>query len=217
MTAKQAAEYRSMSKEFVAESGDGTEIVAWSTGAKNVILDRMTTGLGVLGLGEVSVKESGKLARLELDLEARARPTLVVAHYQESLDAATKVARSLGANAEPVHGGRSRGANADAIRRFKAGKLDVLCGSLEMVAEGLTLTAADMVIRLETSYKPSRNVQAIRRIHRLGQDRPCTALDYVAVTPRGGRTLDGKKRELLDRKTDIQMRTLTAAQFRMLL
>jgi DNA repair protein RAD16 len=93
------------------------------------------------------------------------------------------------------------------VERFKAGKLDVLVGSLETIAEGLTLTAADMVIFLETSFKPSRNQQALRRIHRIGQERPCSALDYI--TPG---TVDEGKRELLKAKTDHQIRTLSVAQ-----
>jgi hypothetical protein len=92
-----------------------------------------------------------------------------------------------------------------------------LCGSLETIAEGLTLTAADFGIFVEQSYKPSRNEQAIRRIHRMGQTRPTTWLDYVSVSPRGGKTLDTNKRELLATKTDQQMRTLTAARFASLL
>jgi SNF2 family DNA or RNA helicase len=89
------------------------------------------------------------------------------------------------------------------VTDFQAGKLDVLVGSLETISEGLTLTAADLVIYVEHSWKPSRNEQALRRIHRLGQTRPVTALDYV--TPG---TVDEGKRELLATKTDRQMRTL---------
>lgn len=215
MTARQAAEYRSMRTEFIAEV-DGAEIVAWSTAAKNVILDRMTTGLGVAG-PLLSPAESGKFKRLEFDLASRARPTLVVAHYRDSVEVAAQVARKVGARTAVVHGGTSTRERGERVRQFQRGEVDVLCGSLETISEGLNLTAADMVIFVERSYKPSRNEQAERRIHRLGQTRPCTILDYVAVTPRGGRTLDGAKRELLARKTDQQMRTLTAAQFAQLL
>jgi SNF2 family DNA or RNA helicase len=123
------------------------------------------------------------------------------------VEAARDVALGLGWSAEVIHGGTSRAERGRIIEQFKAGKLDVLCGSLETIAEGLTLTAADMVIFLETSFKPSRNQQAMRRIHRLGQEYPCTALDYI--TPD---TVDEGKRELLKAKTDQQIRVLTAAQ-----
>lgn len=217
MTPRQYTEYRSMRDEFVAESANGTEVVAWSSGAKNVLLDRMTTGLGVLDGGLPSSAESGKLKRLEFDLSSRSRPTLVVAHYRATVEASAQVARSFGLRVETIHGGTSKTERLARVRAFQSGALDCLCGSLETIAEGLTLTAADMTIFVEKSYKPSRNEQAIRRIHRLGQQRPCTVLDYVAVTPRGGKTLDVTKRELLTKKTDVQMRVLTAAQFATLL
>jgi len=80
------------------------------------------------------------------------------------------------------------------------------------VAEGLTLTAADMAIFVEVSYKPSRNEQAKYRIHRLGQTRPVTIKEYMTVG-----TVDERKRKLLAEKTDQQLRVLSAAQFKELI
>jgi SNF2 family DNA or RNA helicase len=207
MTAPQARMYRELKKDFVTELGDGRLKVAWNSGAKNVLLDKVSTGASILDPSEDPLKGSGKLQRLAYDLDQRTRPTLVVAHFQASVEAARDVALGLGWSAEVIHGGTSRSERGRIIEQFKAGKLDVLCGSLETIAEGLTLTAADMVIFLETSFKPSRNQQAMRRIHRLGQEYPCTALDYI--TPD---TVDEGKRELLKAKTDQQIRVLTAAQ-----
>lgn len=211
MTAKQTAEYRRMAKNYMIMV-DEQERVAWSAGSRQVMLDLITTGLGLLSESPTSV-ESGKFKRLELDLSSRSRPTLVVAHYQSSVETAAQVARTTGATAAVIHGGTSKAERLKRVRAFQTGQLDVLCGSLETISEGLTLTAADMVIFVEKSFKPSRNEQALRRIHRIGQTRPCTALDYVSVTPKGGRTVDGNKRELLARKNDLQMRTMTAAMF----
>jgi SNF2 family DNA or RNA helicase len=100
----------------------------------------------------------------------------------------------------------------DAVQGFKDGKLDVLVGSLETIAEGLQLTVADTAIFVETSYKPYRNEQAKNRVHRLGQTRPVTILDYV--TPN---TVDEKKRALLREKTEDQIRYLSAGEFKRLL
>lgn len=216
MTPVQWREYKAMRDEYVASMVDGSEIVAWSAAAKNVMLDRLTTGLGVV-TNEWTTAESGKLKRLEYDLTARARPTLVVAHYRASVEAAAAVAQSVGAVTRVIHGGTTTKQRQEVVRAFQAGKVDVLCGSLETVAEGLNLVAADLGISLEASYKPSRNEQAINRIRRMGQVRPTTWLDYVSVSPTGRKTLDVNKRELLARKTDLQMRVLTAAQFASLL
>lgn len=199
--------YREVRDEFLTELGDGRLKVAWNSGAKNVHLLKISTGACVLDPSEDPLKGSGKLQRLQYDLSDRTRPTLVVAHFQASVDAARDVARGLGMSAESIHGGTTRPERIRYVEQFKAGKLDVLAGSLETIAEGLTLTAADMVIFLEVSFKPSRNQQALRRIHRIGQDRPCVALDYI--TPD---TVDEGKRELLATKTDQQIRVLTAGQ-----
>lgn len=207
MTTEQARMYRQLKDEKLAELEDGSLKVAWNSGALHVMLDKLATGAEVLHPGEKSA--SGKLQRLAYDLAGRSRPTLVVAHFQAAVEAAAAVARGVGASAEFIHGGTSRGDRARIVEQFKAGKLDVLVGSLETISEGLTLTAADMIIFLETSFKPSRNQQAMRRIHRIGQDRPCTALDYI--TPG---TVDENKRALLAEKSDHQIRTLSTAQMR---
>ena len=211
MGPKQRAAYRELKKHLVTTI-NGSEVVAWSRSAAHVLLDQLTTGIGLVADGEVFNKrgevtpDNAKLVRLKTDLESRSRPTLVVAHYQPTVEAAVRVARSVGAQAELVYGPTSRADRLRHVRAFQAGKLDVLVGSLETIAEGLTLVAADQVIFVEKSWKPSRNDQALRRIHRIGQQRPVTALDYV--TPQ---SVDAGKRELLKLKTDHQMKMLTAA------
>lgn len=201
--------YRELKKDFVTNM-DGEEVVAWSQGAVNVMLDKITTSPWLLNPeGE---PRGGKLEQLRFDLESRTRPTLVFAHYRSTVDACVAVANSTGRSAASVHGGTSDKDRAAAISAFKAGRLDVLVGSLETLAEGLTLTVADTAIFVEKSYKPSRNEQAVYRIYRMGQERAVTVLDYVCPS-----TVDSKKRDLLATKNDRQMRTLTAAQFAALL
>lgn len=208
MDAEQKRMYRELKKEWVTETDAGEEIVTWTLGSRNVLMDRIcTSGWFATQKGE---PRGGKLERLRYDLENRSQPTLVLAHYQDTVEACARVAESVGARAGFVHGlSKDRGAT---VKAFKDGKLDVLVGSLETVSEGLTLTRADMAIFVEKSYKPSRNEQAMRRIHRIGQTRPVTVLDYV--TPA---SLDSNKRVMLATKTDQQMRAMTAAQFTSLL
>lgn len=201
MTPKQAAAYAAMKKECLATTLDGRMAVAWSKSSSHVKLDRIATGLGTL---TGSPQESGKMERLRYDLANRAHPTLVVAHYRDTVAAAAAVAGEVGARTAVIDGGTSKENRLRHVQDFQAGTLDVLVGSLETISEGLTLTAADMVIFVEQSWKPSRNQQALRRVHRLGQTRPVTAVDYL--TPG---TVDEGKRVLLDIKEDRQLRTLT--------
>lgn len=201
MTKRQATEYRRMRKDCLATNLVGETLVAWSKSAAHVKLDRMATGLGPFTGG---TEESGKLEQLAFDLSERSRPTLVVAHYQDTVSACAEVARKLGKKVAQIDGRTSKADRRTFVEGFQAGKLDVLVGSLETVSEGLTLTAADMVIFVEHSWKPSRNQQALRRVHRLGQTRPVLAYDYV--TPK---SVDEGKRQLLATKLDRAMRTLT--------
>lgn len=197
--------YRELKKDFSTHIEDA-EILAWSQGAKNVMMDKLTTSPWLLH--KEGEPRGGKFEQLRGDLQGRTQPTLVLAHYRDSVEACGRVAESTGARTGYVHGGTSDKQNAKSVRDFKAGALDVLVGSLETLAEGLTLTVADTAIFVERSYKPSRNTQATYRIHRLGQDKACTIRRYI--TPN---SIDSGKEELLLTKTDRQMRTLTAAEF----
>lgn len=209
MDAAQGKIYRDMKKHYMAEVED-KEVLSWTDGARHVALDKIATSPWLLN--PVGEPKGGKLERLRYDLSNRSRPTLVLAHYRDVVDACVTVARSVGATAGAVRGGMTKTQQGNNIQSFKDGKLDVLVGSLETVAEGLQLTVADMAIFVETSYKPYRNEQARNRVHRLGQTRPVTILDYV--TPG---TVDDRKRALLREKTEDQIRYMSAGEFKRLL
>lgn len=209
MSTAQRKVYNDLKKHFMAEVGD-EEVLAWSQGALNVMLDKATVSPWLLA--PKGPPKGGKFDMLEFDLSNRSRPTVVFAHYRDVVEACAEVARRTGARAAAVHGGVSKKAAGDRVRAFKAGELDVLVGSLETMSEGLTLTSADMVIHVERSFKPSRNQQAVRRVHRMGQERPVNSRTYIT-----SKTVDDRKTDLLATKTDRQMRFLSAAQFKALL
>lgn len=197
--------YLGLKQEFYAQY-EGQEIVAWNQGSKNVQLHKLTTSPWLLTMRGNA--RGGKLEQLRYDLENRTRPTLVFAHYKDSVEACALVAKSLGLGVGTVHGGIPSGERKAAIASFKSGDLPVLVGSLETMAEGHTLVEADMAIFVEDSFKSYRNEQAIFRVHRMGQERPVTIRRY-----RTPNSVDMKKQRLLATKTDRQMRALTAAEF----
>lgn len=198
--------YTELRQDFATRLA-GESRLAWSQGALNVMLDKITTSPWLLH--KTGEPRGGKFDTLESDLIAReGQPTLVLAHYRDTVEACVRIAERLGLSAAPVHGGTSDEQDTRSITQFKAGKLNVLVGSLETLAEGLTLTIANEAIFVERSFKPSRNEQATYRIYRMGQDQACTIRRYI--TPR---SVDWKKEKMLKTKNDHQMRTLTAADF----
>lgn len=213
LTARQWKSYKEMRDRQMTQLRDEEEenLIAWWKSSRWAYLDRIQTGLG-LADGRVDLRESAKLDRLAFDLERRTRPTLVMAHFRNSVEAAHEVAIKLGLRSMYVHGGTPAEDRMKAVQGFQGGELDVLVGSIDTLAEGLTLTAADMVIFVEKSWRPFKNQQALKRIHRMGQTRPCYVLDYVATAPNGDAILDGHKREVVAEKTDEQVRTLSAAR-----
>lgn len=210
-TGTQKRLYNELRKDLMTTTDSGEELVAWTNGSKQVMLDKITTSEWMVD-PKSDMPVGGKFDQLRFDLENRSRPTLVLAHYRQTVEACAEVAKSVGASAAFVHGGVSAANKTKAVEDFKQGKLDVLIGSLETLAEGLTLTVADMAIFVEVSYKPSRNEQAKYRVHRMGQTRPVTIKEYVTLD-----TVDERKRKLLAEKTDQQLRVLSAAQFKELI
>ena len=209
MAGAQLTAYRELKRNWVTQLG-GEELVAWTPGSRMDQLDLLTVSDWMLNpRGE---PRGGKLDRLAFDLASRANPTVVFAYHRSVVEAAARVAGSVGARAGVVHGGRSGDENGDTVRRFLDGDLDVLCGSLSVMSEGLNLTRADMLVFVEKTHRTYTNEQAMRRVHRIGQGRPVTVLDYV--TPR---SVDDRKRTLLQDKEWHQGHMLDAVRVASLL
>lgn len=210
MTPAQRKAYRELKRDFVTWLESGAEIAAWSSAGQLVKLMKCATGLEVLNPG---ASGSGKLDALRTILRDRPLPTLVVAHFRDSVAACARVAEEVGANVKVVDGGVGRPARREAIREFQSGGLQVLCATLDTIAEGMTLHqgGADQVIFVERSARPSRNEQALRRLHRMGLERPVSAIDLITED-----TADERILELLAHKTDQTMRALGLAELRSL-
>lgn len=200
MKKAQATAYRQLERDFITWLEDGSEVVAWNTAAQVIKLAKAATGLEVLNS---RVKGSAKLEALRSILDDRPRPTLVVAHFRDTVARCAIVAQQAGRSVAVVTGDTARGARRQIIRSFQRGNLDVLCATIDVISEGMTLTSADQVVRVERSWRPSRNEQVVRRLHRIGQERPVLAIDLITEG-----TIDQRVIRLLNQKTDQQMKAL---------
>jgi len=66
------------------------------------------------------------------------------------------------------------------VEDFQAGKAQVFAGTIHAGGEGITLTAASIVVFLDRAWNPSRNRQAEDRLHRIGQKNAVQVIDIVA-------------------------------------
>ena len=74
----------------------------------------------------------------------------------------------------------------------------VLISQIEAGGVGLNIQAASVVILTEPQWKPSTEVQAIARAHRMGQIRTVQVHRLLAKD-----TVDERMREVLERKTQL--------------
>lgn len=192
--------YDDLRRDFLALiSETGEEVVAWGHGSLVVKLLKVSTALEA----EVGLRSSGKMDALADLLRERTRPTLVLCHFRSVAARCAEVAASVGLRALVLTGATPPHLRGRVVEQFQGGGADVLVGTLQVLGEGLTLTAADTCIFVERSWRPSLNEQASRRVHRIGQVRPVTVIHLVTE-----RSIDQGMVGLLQAKTDQQIRAL---------
>lgn len=209
MKPAQRKAYKEMRDDFVTWLDSGEELAAWSSGGAMVKLAQLASGVEVAIEGAKPC--SSKLDALETLVQDRDRPTLVVAHFRSTIREATERLRKLKRTVGVIHGGISGPNRGKAVRDFQEGRTNTLVATIDTIAEGLTFTNCDQVVFLERSWRPSKNEQTVRRIHRIGQVRPVTSIHLVT---RG--TVDERVIELLASKTDQQMQALAPIELRSL-
>lgn len=211
MVPKQRKAYAELKDTYLTWVDGHGEAIAWSAGQLHSHLSQITTGLDTMTDGAAT--GSGKLDRLAEDMaERRHSPTVIACHYKATARAVARLLDRMGLAYGMITGDVTQ-ANVDISRRaFQDGGLSVLVGTNDKMSEGMTFTAADTLIHVERSWRPSRNDQMIRRIHRMGQTRPCHYITYV--TPD---SIDDAMTATLAEKSDEQMGMLTAHAFARLL
>ena len=154
------------------------EYCTWDGAAYPIYLDGVAKGnlmaMRKAGmLPSLAGRPSSKMSRLlEIASEAFANgeKVLVFSYFRDVLD---EVARCLGPQAlGPITGDTTPNARQRLVDEFTAStKPLALVGQIQAAGSGLNIQAASVVILCEPQVKPSLEVQAIARAHRMGQVR----------------------------------------------
>lgn len=82
-----------------------------------------------------------------------------------------------------IDGGTSPQKRQEYVDMFNNNQLDAILCSIGAASTGYNLTASSLLIFNDPSWTPSDNLQAEKRIHRIGTTKPCRIVRVVGSTP----------------------------------
>jgi len=150
----------------------------------------------ILGVEKARVLAS--VLREELEASPPERKLVVLAHHREALRLLTEGLAAFGA--VTMDGSTPAAQRAMRIRRFQQEPdCRVFVGQLTTAGVGITLHAASEIVLAEPPWSPGDIQQAVKRIHRIGQDKPCRA--RMCFVPQ---TLDEGIQRVISRKLQME-------------
>ena len=208
LTPAQKKAYGQLTRDMMAEVGDGILITPDSLG-KLQGLEYIADGLPV-------VDDDGSVSSLDTRLSTSNKgqylvdvaeqrngdPFVVYAFSSKTVDALATMLEEKEYRVAKITGAVDQEQRDIYIDMFQDGKLDVLFIT-DAGAEGITLTAADLVIFARESWRAVTNQQVADRINRWGQ----TRRPQVQVLLSEG-TIDMSRRKAVVNKQDMQEQVL---------
>jgi superfamily II DNA or RNA helicase len=128
----------------------------------------------------VGSSKEAYLVELLGELREGGHKALVFSQFRSFLELLAPRLRQHGLRVLVLDGTTPAEARAERIAAFQSGAADVFLISLKAGGFGLNLTAADTVIHLDPWWNPAVEDQATARAHRIGQQKPVTAIRLVA-------------------------------------
>ncbi len=139
-------------------------------------LEDGTTVVKVVALGLPSAKWS---AMLDILADTKGEPIVVFAESRLLIDLIAGQLEKTKVSYVRITGAEAPGARQESIDKFQAGESRVALCTYGAGAEGITLTRANIVVRLQRSWSMVKNFQALGRIDRIGQTRPVQVIDVL--------------------------------------
>jgi SWI/SNF-related matrix-associated actin-dependent regulator 1 of chromatin subfamily A len=134
--------------------------------------------------------------QVEDELESESKIVIMGWHREVLTQLAQKLAKF---NPVVVMGGTTPAGRVEAVDRFQNDpNVRLFIGNIASAGTSITLTAANRLIFAEASWVPGDNDQAMLRILRIGQDRPCR-VSYASLAG----SLDDVIMAVMQRKAEL--------------
>lgn len=121
-----------------------------------------------------------------------------------------RIKEELGDDAEVIHGGVNPVRRGEILKRFKAGHFKYLIAHPRCLGHGINLTNACYAIYFSIDYSYRFLRQSMERIHRPGQEKPCTYVTIIGEHPTMKETIDHLLRGTMRRKRSMSDTVLAA-------
>lgn len=180
LSPKQLKAYKDLEDGIATRLPDGSILVAPNDlEARTRLIQLSSATLEQVGVDPITEKPkfrmcdpSPKIDELEIVLdELGDKPVCISADHRQLIDLASKRLTKLKISHALIVGGQHDFERDVALRDFQAGKLRALLFTLKAGGTGLTMTAADTMIRLQRSWSMIDNYQGEDRVHRIGAER----------------------------------------------
>lgn len=145
-------------------------------------------------LGEYKAVKVASLITKEV-LDKQYDKIVVLAHHHDTLDILAARFLHEGIAYTGFRGGMPPSQRQRAIDDFKTTNVPVFLAQQGAAGIAINLQNAHEIVLVEPAWSPSVNAQAIKRIHRIGQDHPCRARVFAVPD-----TLDDRIMERLAQK-----------------
>lgn len=177
----QRAVYDDLADTLLAELPNGERIKSSDGIALLTRLRQVATGLDVFD--PAVVRDSTKLERAVEVIRRhwdRGDDYVVFGWYKPSLQALRQRLDAEGIDCWVIDGDVPQKQRAEIIKNFQNGQKRVLLGTISTMGESINLQRANHVIRVDRSFNPAMNQQAVDRVDRQGQQRECYLTDIIA-------------------------------------
>lgn len=192
--------YKELSKEGSVIDGDGFMTV---NNALAMVIRKQQVTSGYLPLEyDDGTKELKRISTYRrtflykfLQEMPEGEPIVIFARFRKDLYSIQKVAERLGFSYSEVSGSNNT------LLEWQQGKTQILGVQYTSGSEGINLTRAHICIFYTLDHSLGKYEQALKRIHRPGQEQPCLYYHFVA-TMDSGETVDQKILRCLKEKKD---------------